>query len=50
MASHNLILVDQDLEATPLSQKAVVLEELGHWFEQLAGVVDSSGDEGQALL
>ena len=47
VASHNLILVDQDLEATPLSQKAVVLEELGHWFEQLAGVVDSSGDEGQ---
>jgi len=49
VASHNLILVNQQLAAQPGLQRAVVLEELGHWLEQRAGLLDSVGDEGQRL-
>ncbi|MEN9861209.1 MAG: hypothetical protein RLZZ515_1691 [Cyanobacteriota bacterium] len=49
VASHDLILVNQQLELQPGLQRAVVLEELGHWLEQRAGLLDSVGDEGQRL-
>ncbi|MBM5820104.1 MAG: DUF4347 domain-containing protein, partial [Cyanobacteria bacterium K_DeepCast_150m_m2_101] len=49
VASHDLILVNQQLAAQAGLQRAVVLEELGHWLEQRAGLLDSVGDEGQRL-
>ena len=49
MASHNLILIDAALEETPERLRAVVVEEVGHWLEQQAGLADTAGDEGQRL-
>ena len=49
VASHNLILIDATLAETPERLRAVVVEEVGHWLEQQAGLADTAGDEGERL-
>ena len=49
VASHNLILIDQDLGSVGTRLQAVLVEELGHWLETQAGLADTAGDEGERL-
>lgn len=45
--SGTILLSDQLRDGPAPRLQAVLLEELGHWLEQTAGLADSPGDEGQ---
>ncbi|MFZ9831539.1 MAG: DUF4347 domain-containing protein, partial [Vulcanococcus sp.] len=49
IAEEDLILIDNALEEQGEMRLQVLLEEVGHWLEDQAGLADSPGDEGERL-
>ena len=46
LVGQNKILISKELKTNDLLLKKVLLEELGHWFDDTVGNQDSAGDEG----